>query len=516
MAITQEITRISNAKSDIKTAIEAKGVSVPSDALIDTYDDYVAQISGGGNDDKAYISGLDLTGYPNNTIEAERFKDYVKLESIDTKAVTSAGKDAFKGCTSMTTANTPNLTAIPEGMFDGNPIELWVNSEHTTSVGKNAFRNTKMETIALRETTSIGDGGFYYDLTNDNKEVTIQAPSTPPTLGTNSLPTPIKEIQLPHVADIQTYTNDQYWSSYANKLVSYEQTITHYDFVQDALDGKTITWDDDPTYKVLTEGNTTPVGSFANDMYSQLYATAYKHWSLNQNKGGLYNGGSGARGLGFRQLFKDDVVIIGYVDNSGSDMSDQRYSTYNAKAIEDADGRQVMLCTENGAFSFTSYPRYRTIATIDINPTGYYPFKSYGALSDASWIPSPNLIDSSDTITINNRTLTKMTAGAYNGLYVDSANDWHIGSNGLYQSNGQQGGRYIGYKADANEYDTVTITVGEQGMIFSLVNLTLASTDNNTLTYAVDDPSLDWAIGVDPYTTTYDSFYIEKIELGHV
>ena len=48
MSIATELTRIQQAKADIKTAIEAKGVTVPSSATIDTYDDYVSQISGGG------------------------------------------------------------------------------------------------------------------------------------------------------------------------------------------------------------------------------------------------------------------------------------------------------------------------------------------------------------------------------------------------------------------------------------------------------------------------------------
>ena len=48
MSIASEITRLQTAKTDIKTAIEAKGVTVPSSAKLDTYDDYIAQISGGG------------------------------------------------------------------------------------------------------------------------------------------------------------------------------------------------------------------------------------------------------------------------------------------------------------------------------------------------------------------------------------------------------------------------------------------------------------------------------------
>ncbi len=46
MSIASEISRLQTAKADIKDAIEAKGVTVPSSAKLDTYDDYVAQIPG--------------------------------------------------------------------------------------------------------------------------------------------------------------------------------------------------------------------------------------------------------------------------------------------------------------------------------------------------------------------------------------------------------------------------------------------------------------------------------------
>lgn len=61
MSIASEIQRLQTAKADIKTAIEAKGVTVPSSATIDTYDDYVSQITGGLT---RYASG---TPYCNGT-----------------------------------------------------------------------------------------------------------------------------------------------------------------------------------------------------------------------------------------------------------------------------------------------------------------------------------------------------------------------------------------------------------------------------------------------------------------
>lgn len=47
MSISSEIERIQNAKADIKTAIENKGVEVGSDLLIDGYADLIDTISTG-------------------------------------------------------------------------------------------------------------------------------------------------------------------------------------------------------------------------------------------------------------------------------------------------------------------------------------------------------------------------------------------------------------------------------------------------------------------------------------
>lgn len=49
MSIASEITRLQGAKADIKSSIEAKGVSVPSSATLDDYSDYIDSISGGGS-----------------------------------------------------------------------------------------------------------------------------------------------------------------------------------------------------------------------------------------------------------------------------------------------------------------------------------------------------------------------------------------------------------------------------------------------------------------------------------
>jgi hypothetical protein len=50
MSVSSQITRLNNAKAAIIAAIEAKGVSVPDDALIDTLAEYIAQIEAFSSD----------------------------------------------------------------------------------------------------------------------------------------------------------------------------------------------------------------------------------------------------------------------------------------------------------------------------------------------------------------------------------------------------------------------------------------------------------------------------------
>ena len=103
--IAENLERIQQAKASIKSAIEAKGVTVPSSATIDTYDDYVSQISGGGG--TSYET--ELIGIIDRKISGS-----LTIPS----GVTRIGSYAFYDCSGLTSVNIPSgVTSIDSYAF---------------------------------------------------------------------------------------------------------------------------------------------------------------------------------------------------------------------------------------------------------------------------------------------------------------------------------------------------------------------------------------------------------------
>lgn len=78
MSIASEITRLQTAKADIKAAIEDKGVTVPSAAMLDEFSDYIDEISGGGGGSGA-VSG---TFTPASDLRSITLPDTIGKSSI--------------------------------------------------------------------------------------------------------------------------------------------------------------------------------------------------------------------------------------------------------------------------------------------------------------------------------------------------------------------------------------------------------------------------------------------------
>ena len=129
MSLSSEITRLQNAKSALKTSIEAKGVTVSDSTLISDYSAYVDQIptgggGGGGNEDLIDLIERDITtlNIPSGTTKIGRYAlSYCSgLTSVEIpNSVTSIGGYAFQNCSGLTSVTIPHsVTSIGDGAFE--------------------------------------------------------------------------------------------------------------------------------------------------------------------------------------------------------------------------------------------------------------------------------------------------------------------------------------------------------------------------------------------------------------
>lgn len=123
MSIATEITRLQTAKANLKTQIEAKGVSVPSTATIDTYATYVQEIpqGGGSGETKDYLKFINLT---DSSLVQLSFSRYQKpINDLKIKASTDG-----ENWTSYTITGTSVSIPIPPNgylLIDGSENEIW-------------------------------------------------------------------------------------------------------------------------------------------------------------------------------------------------------------------------------------------------------------------------------------------------------------------------------------------------------------------------------------------------------
>lgn len=174
--IAENLERIQQAKADIKSAIEAKGVTVPSSATIDTYDDYVAQISGGaatpsnlsdwtydsfGKITSAVIrSGVTSLDYANG------FYSCTSLSSVTIpNSVTSIGNGAFENCNSLSSVTIPDsVTTLGQPFQDCTSLTSVTIGSGITSIYGGAFAHSYLNNITINATTPPSGGSANYGI----------------------------------------------------------------------------------------------------------------------------------------------------------------------------------------------------------------------------------------------------------------------------------------------------------------------------------------------------------------
>lgn len=207
MSIASEITRLQQAKADIKTAIENKGVTVPRSATLDDYADFVDSISGGGGgsvDWESIARGMcdrttefSITSDMTISCDINNFCYRAGLKSVDLSSHTG--------------------TSIGDGCFRNTGLTSIVIPSTITSIGIAAFNAASLETATISSSvTSIGSSCFLHCT---KLEEVIMEGSTPPTLGNNAF-NGNKSGRIIYVPDasVSAYQSATNWTTYASGI----------------------------------------------------------------------------------------------------------------------------------------------------------------------------------------------------------------------------------------------------------------------------------------------------------
>jgi hypothetical protein len=89
------------------------------------------------------------------------FLHFYNLRTVSAKEITTIGRNAFKDCTSLRSADFPLIANIADGTYNGCTSLEKVGLPLVTSIGNEAFNNcTSLPSISIPLATSIGESAF--------------------------------------------------------------------------------------------------------------------------------------------------------------------------------------------------------------------------------------------------------------------------------------------------------------------------------------------------------------------
>ena len=202
--IADKLNRLINTKKGIRQEIN-RAYNTEEVSTSDTFNSYIQKLE----EHPFYVMRL-----------IERSIENIKLSSI-----TIIGNYAFYSCSNLTSVSFPNATSIGSHAFYSCSNLTSVSFPNATSIGSYAFEYCKgLTSVSFPKATSIGTNAFL----NCGSLTTLYIGTELDTVCTlsnmDAIPSNVTNIYVPYSL-VDSYKSATNWSSYANKIKSYEQPV---------------------------------------------------------------------------------------------------------------------------------------------------------------------------------------------------------------------------------------------------------------------------------------------------
>ena len=162
--LIDNLNTIESVKTDIKSAIENKGVDMTG-VSFPGYASKIGEISGGGGwDQKSFTEGtVEIINLDNSAsfVASEAFRNDTTIQTVNLPYVISVGNSAFHNCSSLSQVSLPVCSFISEYAFYRCTSLSQISIPECSYIGDTAFGNcTSLSQISLPVCSSIGYTAF--------------------------------------------------------------------------------------------------------------------------------------------------------------------------------------------------------------------------------------------------------------------------------------------------------------------------------------------------------------------
>ena len=163
--LIDNLNTIESVKTDIKSAIESKGVDMTG-VSFPGYASKIGEISGGGGwDQKSITEGnIELINLDNSAsfVANNAFTGNKKIKTVNLPYATSVGNNAFQNCSSLKQVSLPVCSYIGNNAFQNCMSLSQLNLPVCSYIGNNVFENCRsLSQLNLPVCSYIGIGVFW-------------------------------------------------------------------------------------------------------------------------------------------------------------------------------------------------------------------------------------------------------------------------------------------------------------------------------------------------------------------